>query len=149
MVMGIEGATRMTPADAGNVLIYRVTNVLDDSSNVVIRETWENNDGQLSRLCGPAFVERTDDGKVLWEEWWFEGMRHRGDGGPAVIDYDEEGGGRVCRMEWWKDGQRHRTDGPARVWYDPATGASAGAEWWIGGFRFDPGRLQHPDWDVG
>ena len=70
-----------------------------------------------------------DENGTLHREWWRDGERHRGGGGPAVETADG-------MKEWWKDGKRHRDhDLPAIEWKD---GTRA---WWVDGKRHrDRGR---------
>ena len=81
-----------------------------------IESGYYNNQGQLHRLDGPAYIGA--DGR---REWWQNGRLHRLDG-PAVEWEDGS-------QEWWQNGQRHRLDGPAREW------ANGSREWYQNGLR--------------
>ena len=77
-------------------------------------ERWTDDNGQLHREDGPAYIR--DDGT---QEWWWHGQLHR-DGGPAIIYADGS-------QQWYYMGKRHRKDGPA------IENASGTKEWWLNG----------------
>lgn len=138
----LENMTHQKKAMNGQISITEhnlcVLLVTKGTRPVVIREIWENPTGELSRPDGPALLERTDSGVLLWEEWWQEGRKHRASDRPAVTDYDEEGSGAICVQEWWKHGKRHRLNAPARIWFDPSTKEVIEIEWWVGGYNIQP-----------
>lgn len=74
---------------------------------------------------GPAYVawdEKT--GRVLHEEYFWQGRPHR-DGGPACVNYDRETG-QVWQAIYYQHGRRHRDpkEGPAVIQVSRGTGAS-------------------------
>jgi hypothetical protein len=66
-------------------------------------------DGKLHREDGEAFsaTGKRGRGRVIWREWWRDGVCHRDGDDPARISGDEDA------MSWFKDGVLHRDQGPA------------------------------------
>lgn len=59
-------------------------------------------------------------GKVLSEEYLFEGKRRRPGGLPAVVKYDPKTGN-VIEQSYYEDGNLHRIGAPAHLEIDPVT----------------------------
>lgn len=53
--------------------------------------------GKKHRIGAPALIQKRHSYHMAYEEWWFEGNKHREDG-PAVTFEDG-------RKEWWLDGR--------------------------------------------
>jgi hypothetical protein len=138
------------------------------ASNLGTHEEWRNEDGNLDRTNGPAYIMRdAKTGTVTFEQWFKDGKLHRTDG-PAAIERDSANGlvideqwrkdgnldradgpalivrdaktGAVTFEQWFKDGKLHRTDGPAIIMRDSATGAVTYEEWGKDGKRIAPPR---------
>lgn len=72
------------------------------------REVWTLNE-KLHNHRGPAVVIRqTETGRVVQEEYYVEGLRHRDDAPAFIIRSDSEE-----ERHWYKDGKFHRKGGPA------------------------------------
>ena len=63
---------------------YTIETLVDPNTGFVFSEIYLRN-GVLHREDGPARITRnTDEGRII-EEWYYDGKRHREDGGPAVV----------------------------------------------------------------
>lgn len=74
-----------------------------------IQKTWHNQDGELERLDGPAFVMTFEGGSL--EKWYCRGVLESFDDQPAIINK----GKHYYMVEYYQNGHRHRNDGPAVV----------------------------------
>ena len=81
---------------------------IQNTHNGYIFEAWYTKD-KYHRVGGPASIIRRND-LVIGETWYENGELHR-IGGPAVLMLDENGN--VREELWCEDGQLHRIGGPA------------------------------------
>lgn len=70
-------------------------------SNQKLRETWYNND-QIHRLGGPADIDYYENGAIKAEHWLVNGRNHRFDG-PAHIHYSDNN--YIISNHWWINGE--------------------------------------------
>jgi hypothetical protein len=104
---------------------------LESWDNDTLISEWWCSDDKCHRDGGPAVIDYNDDGSVAREEWFCNGKCHR-DGGPAVIDYNDDGS--VAREEWFCNGKWHRDGGPAVIGYNGD--GSVAREWWYSDGKF-------------
>src|SRR3989344_2584865 len=83
----------------------------------ILSEEWYN-DGVLSRDGGPAVVEYKHSGNAICTSWFKDGKVHNADGAAHVL-YTERGN--VWLSAWYEHGELHRVGGPARVYYENGT----------------------------
>ncbi|MEM6890840.1 MAG: hypothetical protein AAF636_22295 [Pseudomonadota bacterium] len=114
---------------------FDVTQVFSEDKQIVLMETWQK-DGQLSRIDGPAMIDRSaTTGGVLTEMWCVDGLEHREDA-PALIEYAlAPAGAPLLEAYKWR-GMLHRRDGPALIERTPQ-GQITRKEWWIMGARLN------------
>ena len=86
-----------------------------EPTGVVVHEQWHKNgpDSPLHRIGAPAVIDRCMfSGELDSVEYYEEGEPHRV-GGPAEIEYDQDGN--IVIEGWYKKGQKHRTGSPAII----------------------------------
>lgn len=83
--------------------------------NGYIQHTWKVN-GELHKEDGPAKFLTTKNGRVISEEWYIHGKRHRDHDLPAFIQYYNTN--EVVEQSWYKNGVRTRDNNqPAFIRY--------------------------------
>ena len=116
---------------AETYISYDVTLRVSADGEIALTETWER-EGQLSRLNGPALIERSGfTGQAVLEAWCKDGIEHRA-GGPAIIEYHDDGDATVALQAWKWEGKFHRRNGPAVREWGP-DGVLLREEWWVDG----------------
>src|SRR3989344_1369841 len=119
----MEMADITTSDEDKEVLLEEASRLGETIKNVVFSfyengkvetEEWYNDDGELSRMDGPASVRYGLNGLSTFEMWYNDREEHRLDG-PAVIIYytnDNNSAEHIINLETWrKNGKMHRDGG--------------------------------------
>lgn len=112
---------------------------------------WENFEGGLHRINGPAIIHdepgfkverwlrenkpyrekgptcvRYESNQIIFESYITEGKLHRVDGPAYILRYPN---GAIKQQEWYYNGEKHRENAPAHIEYYN-TGQVAGEYWY-------------------
>ena len=89
---------------------YKETKYSDGS----FRRVWRDENGELHREDGPAFIQYYTFGPVETEQFFRFDEPHR-ISGPALIEYYPDGS--IEYEAFYLNGEYHRTDGPSEISY--------------------------------
>ena len=85
---------------------------------------------------GPASSRWDARGRLVWQSWWVNNVRHRADG-PALVELVwKDDIVAYQRVEWWYNGIRWREVGPALIVETSAPTHSRRECWYLDGFCY-------------
>lgn len=108
-----------------------------------INESWRDSQGRLHRRGGPAFVQKSPDGRVLVEGYYQNGEPYRDGDLANQVEYKDDG---TVRESWFVrfdnddgsfDEKLHRDNGPAVIVRDSRTNRVVLCEWYDQGQMID------------
>ena len=82
-------------------------------SDIGTFSTWYNDEGQLHREDGPAWIQHNHDGHVF-EAWYKNNIYHRVGAPASIIKRNDL----VIGETWYENGELHRVGGPAVMMLD-------------------------------